>query len=359
MEIFKEMARRGHEQLIFNFDKATGLKAIIAIHNTTLGPALGGCRMLPYGSEDQAIEDALRLSEGMTYKAAAAGLDFGGGKAIIIGDPANDKSEALFRAFGRFLEAMKGRYLAGEDVGTNEEDLVQCARETSYVVGLPQDCGGSGDTGEITAIGVLAAIRAALTYLYGSASLNRRHIAIQGLGKVGYQLARHARDEGAYVTAADINPHVVGEAASELDIEPADPWTILETPCDVLSPCALGNVVNHETIDKLNCRIIAGPANNQLEDPSLGDVLQHRNILYAPDFITSAGGLIQVANERSHYQEERVRKQVNGIYELLLAIFHRAGENHRSTVSVALDMVDERMKLLDAVHRIYSSSGEK
>ncbi len=357
MEIFKEMAKRGHEQLIFNFDQVTGLKAIIAIHNTTLGPAIGGCRMLPYASEEQAIEDALRLSEGMTYKAAAAGLDFGGGKAVIIGDPANDKSEALFRAFGRFLETLRGRYLVGEDVGTNEQDLMYSAKETPYIVGLPEAYGGSGDTGEMTAIGAIFAIRAALTYRFGTGSLKGRRIAIQGLGKIGYPLARHAVDAGAHVIAADINPHVVGKAASELHIEPADPWTILETHCDVLTPCALGNVVNHETIDKLDCHIIAGPANNQLEDVGMGDALRERNILYAPDFITNAGGLMQVANELTGNRQDRVRQQVENIYELLLAVFQRADEDRRSTVSVAMDMVEERMKFLHAIRRIYTDGG--
>ncbi|WP_053960914.1 Glu/Leu/Phe/Val family dehydrogenase [Sulfobacillus thermosulfidooxidans] len=359
MEIFKEMAKHGHEQLIFNFDQATGLKAIIAIHNTTLGPALGGCRMLPYASEEQAIEDALRLSEGMTYKAAAAGLDFGGGKAVIIGDPANDKSEALFRAFGRFLNTLGGRYLVGEDVGTNEQDLLHCAKETSYIVGLPEAYGGSGDTGDMTAVGVIAAIQAALTYRFGTPSLKGRRIAIQGLGKVGYQLARHAHDEGADVVAADINPHVVGKAASELHIEPADPWTILETHCDILAPCALGNVVNHETINKLDCQIIAGSANNQLEDVSMGEVLRQRGILYAPDFIANAGGLIQVANELTGYREDRVRHQVENIYELLLSVFQRADEDQRSTVSVAMEMVEERINMLHSIHRIYAEHFSK
>lgn len=354
MDIFAEMKRRGHEQVIFNYDRASGLKAIIAIHDTTLGPALGGCRMLPYASEEAALTDVLRLSEGMTYKAAAAGLDFGGGKTVIIGDPATDKNELLFRALGRFLETLHGRYRTGEDVGTSEDDFVHAWKETRYLVGLPQAYGGSGDTGDNTALGVMEAIHAAFMHRYGNPSLKGRRMAIQGLGKVGYHVARRAVEEGAEVVAADINPHVVGRVASELGIEPTDPWAVLETECDVFSPCALGNVINSETLDRLKCQVIAGSANNQLEEVGLAEALAQRGILYAPDFIANAGGLIQVANEIQGYHVERVRHQIEAIYDVLLAIFEEAELRGRSTLEVALEHVKGRLEALHAIHRVHA-----
>ncbi len=354
MDIFDEMAQRGHEQVIFNYDRASGLKAIIAIHDTTLGPALGGCRMLPYVSEQAALTDVLRLSEGMTYKAAAAGLDFGGGKAVIIGDPATNKSEALFRALGRFIDTLHGRYRTGEDVGTAEDDFVQSLRETHYLVGLPRAYGGSGDTGDNTALGVMQAIHAALVHRFGSSSLKGRRVAVQGLGKVGYHVARHAIEEGAEVVGADINPHVVGRVASELGVEPTDPWAVLETPCDVFSPCALGSVINRETVESLACQIVAGSANNQLEDDSLADRLRQRNILYAPDFIANAGGLIQVADEIQGYNPERVKHQIESIYDVLSAIFKQAEENGQSTVAVALEHVRQRLQYVHQIRRVRS-----
>ncbi len=356
MEIFKEMQKRGHEQIIFNYDRVSGLKAIIAIHDTTLGPALGGCRMLPYASEDAALEDVLRLSEGMTYKAAAAGLDFGGGKAVIVGDPATEKTEAMFRALGRFIEALHGRFSTGEDVGTTGDDFVYSLRETKHLVGLPKAYGGAGDTGDITAAGVINAMRAALTYRFGAPSLEGRKVAIQGLGKVGYHVAKRAAEEGVWVGGADINPQLVGKTVSELGIEPADPWAILETECEVLAPCALGNVINENTIEKLRCHIVAGSANNQLKDLTFGDRLQDRGITYAPDFITNAGGLIQVADEVQGYRSERVQHQVDNIYDLLLNIFHKAEATGRSTVAIATQMVEERLSLYHAIHRIYAKS---
>lgn len=359
MDIFQEMERRGHEQVIFNYDRASGLKAIIAIHDTTLGPALGGCRMWPYASEDAALLDVLRLSEGMTYKAAAAGLDFGGGKTVIIGDPATDKSEALFRALGRFVETLQGRYRTGEDVGTSEQDFVQSWRETRYLVGLPEGYGGSGDTGDNTALGVMQAIRAALFHRFGSPSLKGRRVAIQGLGKVGYHVARRAVEEGAEVVAADINPHVVGRVSSLLGVEPTDPWAVLETPCDVFAPCALGNVVNRETVDRLACQVIAGSANNQLEDDNLAEVLRERGILYAPDFIANAGGLIQVADEIQGYNADRVKHQIDAIYDVLTAIFQEADQRGLSTTQVALDHVRARLNVVHGIHRIHAVRSER
>ncbi len=353
MDIFREMAKRGHEQVIFNYDKATGLKAIIAIHDTTLGPAIAGCRMWQYETDEAALEDALRLSESMTYKAAAAGLDYGGGKTVIIGDPASQKTEGLFRALGRFVQTLNGRVTLTEDVGTNAEDFVYLSKETPYVVGLPKAYGGSGDARDLTALGVITAMRAALAHRYGSPDLRERRIAVQGLGKVGLRVVRQAVAEGASVMVADVNPHAVGNAVAEWDVEPMDPWAILEAECDILSPCALGNVVNQETLPRLRCAIIAGSASNQLADPSYAGALRRRKILYAPDFIANSGGLIQVADELKGYRIDRAHHQIEAIYDTLAAIFKTADEEDSSTLEVAMRIVEERLALLNQIRRIY------
>lgn len=354
MDIFAEMEKRGHEQVIFNYDRATGLKAIIAIHDTSLGPALGGCRMWPYQSEDAAVEDALRLAEGMTWKVVASGLDYGGGQVVILADPATGKNEATMRALGRFIETLNGRFRAAEDVGTRAEDLALMRRETSYLMGLPSEYGGSGNTAEITAYGVIEAMRAALKHRFGSIDLEDRVVAVQGLGKIGLELSRKLKAEGATVIAADINPHAVGKAVAELGVEPADPWEILDTPCDIFAPCALGSVINHQTVDRLNCKIIAGSANNQLEDDGVAKRLTERGILYAPDFIANAGGILQVTDEFEGYREGRVRHRIKGIFDMLLQIFETAESEQRSTVEVALALVEERMRLVNHVRRIYT-----
>lgn len=352
MDIFAEMKRRGHEQVIFNYDRVTGLQAIIAIHDTSLGPAVGGCRIWPYTSEEAALEDALRLSETMTYKAALAGIDFGGGKVVVLGEPEPEQRELWLRALGRFIETLHGRLWVGEDVGTSAEDLALMQRETRYVMGLPLAYGGSGDTGATAARGVIAAMEAALMHRYGSRSLEGRRVAVQGLGKVGLELTRQLVDQGAQVVAADINPHAVGKAVSELGIEPADPWTILETPCDILAPCALGGVIDEEGVGRLRCQIIAGSANNPLKDNQVAEKLRQRGILYAPDFIANAGGMIQLTDELDGFRAERVRHRVEAIYEILLQVFATAEREGRSTVEVALEMVEERLRLLTDIHRI-------
>jgi len=359
MEIFEAMRRHGHEQLIFNFDKATGLRAIIAIHDTTLGPALGGCRMWPYATEAAAIEDALRLSEGMTYKSAAAGLDHGGGKAVIIGNPATDKTEGLFRAFGRFLETLNGRFVSGEDMGTQGEDFVHAHRETKYLVGLPEAYGGSGDTGEMTALGVIQAIRAGLVHKFGQDSLEGRRIVVQGLGKVGRRVVARAVRLGAEVLVADVDPQAVGTVTAEHGVEPLDPWSVTEAECDVFAPCALGQVINPETVDRLRCAIVAGSANNQLADESMGDRLFERGILYAPDFITNAGGLLQVADELEGYSAERVRHRVESIYDFLLTLFRESDARKLPTNRLALTLVEERLQLYQSIHRIYTGTGAR
>jgi glutamate dehydrogenase/leucine dehydrogenase len=358
MDIFDAMRRYGHEQLIFNYDRATGLRAIFAIHDTTLGPALGGTRMWPYETEQAAIEDALRLSQGMTYKSAAAGMDYGGGKAVIIGNPATDKSEALFRAFGRYIDTLGGRFVTGEDVGTDGNDFVHAAKETSYLVALPEAYGGSGDTGDITAFGVIQAMRAALQHATGTPDLRGRRVAVQGLGKVGRRVVARAVGAGAEVVVADIDPQAVGVVTSQYGVEPVDPWSILETPCDIFAPCALGNVITRDTVEKLACRIVAGSANNQLAEEALGDRLLARGILYAPDFICNAGGLIQVADELSGYRPERVQHRVEAIYDFLLTLFEQSESRQAATNRLALTLVEERLSLYHSIHRIWSSHQE-
>jgi glutamate dehydrogenase/leucine dehydrogenase len=354
MEIFEAMRRYGHEQVIFNYDRATGLRAIIAIHDTTLGPALGGTRMWPYESEEAALYDALRLSQGMTFKAAAAGINYGGGKAVIIGDPATDKSEPLFRAFGRFVETLHGRFITGEDVGTDGHDFVHAAKETRHLVALPEAYGGSGDTGDITALGVIQAMRAALQYRTGDPDLAGRRIAVQGLGKVGRRVVARAVEAGAEVVVADIDPQAVGVVTAQYRVEPVDPWSILEVPCDILSPCALGNVITRETVEQLRCAVVAGSANNQLAEESLGERLRARGILYAPDFVTNAGGLIQVADELSGYRSERVQHRVEALFDFLLTLFQESDARGVATNRLALTLVQERLELYHAIHRIWS-----
>ena len=360
MEIFEAMRRHGHEQLIFNFDRATGLRAIIAIHDTTLGPALGGTRLRHYQNEDEAVEDALRLSEGMTYKAAAAGLDYGGGKAVIMGNGEEGQagneggSEARFRAFGRFVDTLQGRFITGEDVGTDGDDFVHAAKETRHLVGLPEGYGGSGDTGDLTAFGVIQAMRAALRHKSGSPDLRGRRIAVQGLGKVGRRVVARAVGAGAEVVVADIDPQAVGVVTSQYGVEPVDPWSVLETPCDIFAPCALGNVITRETVERLSCTVVAGSANNVLQDEALGERLRARGILYAPDFITNAGGLIQVADELSGFRPDRAQHRVEAIYEFLLTLFQESEARGVATNRLALTLVEERLSLYHAIHRIWS-----
>ena len=354
MDIFEAMRQHGHEQVIFNFDEATGLKAIIAIHNTTLGPALGGCRMRAYDTEDEAVLDALRLSQGMTYKSAAAGLDYGGGKAVIIGNPASDKNEGMFRALGRFLETLGGRFVTGEDVGTDGDDFVYASRETDYLVGLPPGYGGSGDSGDLTALGVVQAIRAGLQHAFGDSNPARRRVVVQGLGKVGRHVVRRLVEAGAEVLVADIDPQTVGTVTAQYGVEPVDPWSVGETPCDVFSPCALGNVVTPETVGRFQCRIIAGSANNQLSEEAMGDLLRARGILYAPDFIANAGGLLQMADERQGYRAERAEHRVEGIFEFLLTLYRESDERQVATNRLALTLVEERLSLYHRIHRIWA-----
>lgn len=354
--VFAQMAKEGHEQVVFCYDRATGLKCIIAIHDTTLGPALGGCRMWPYGSEEEALEDALRLAKGMTYKAAISGADHGGGKAVIWGDPARDKSEALFRALGRFVHSLGGRFLTGTDVGTEKEDFVAARMETPHVGGLPEAYGGGGDTAAITAYGVWQGMRAAAAHVWGDESLKGRHVALQGLGKVGTRLLVHLMEEGAEVTVTDVAPARVAEVCRQYPaVRAAAPEAIYDVPCDIFAPCALGGVLNDETIPRLRCRVVAGSANNQLEAPQHGEALHRRGILYAPDYVINAGGLIQVVEELKGYSRERAWQKAAGIYQVLRRIFALSQEAGIPPADAADRLVEERIAAISRVQRIHAS----
>lgn len=353
MKIFDAMAKDGHEQVFFNYDRTTGLKAVIAIHDTTLGPAQGGCRMWNYENEDQVLTDALRLSKGMTDKCAAADLDFGGGKSVIWGDPKRDKSEALFRAFARYVEALNGRYKTGTDVGTTFDDFVIALKETKHVGALPEEYGGGGNSGIITAYGVSMGIRAVARQLYGDDSLAGRTIAVQGLGKVGFSLVGYLQEAGARVLGSDINEELVARAVEEYGLELVDAAEILAADCDILSPCALGAVLNDDTIPRLKCKGICGAANNQLAEPRHGQQLRERGILFAPDFVANAGGLIQVCDELEGYNKQRAFRKTAMIYDRLLRIFAIADSENITPTEAADHIVTERIKTIGRVKRNY------
>lgn len=353
-DIFDLMDQHGHEQVVFCRHRPTGLKAIIAIHNTTLGPALGGCRMIPYSSTDEALEDVLRLSKGMTYKCGLADADFGGGKMVIIGDPRTDKTPELFRAVGRFVEGLNGRFLTGTDMGTYAEDFVHAAKESKAIVGLPKEHGGSGDTSIPTAFGVLQGMKATAKYLWGSPELRGRKVAVQGVGKVGYRLVELLVAEGARVVIADINEERCMELAEKYgdNVELTGVDTIHRVECDIFAPCARGGVVNDETIDQLRCLAIVGSANNQLEETRHGDYLHEKGILYAPDYLVNAGGLIQVADEVEGYEEKRVLAKTKAIYDMLLAIYERSHAENIATSRAADQLVMERIEKVADLRRI-------
>lgn len=342
MELFQQMAGMGHERVLFCSDPEVGLQAIIAVHSTVLGPGLGGVRMWPYASLDEALTDVLRLSRGMTYKAAAAGLNLGGGKAVILGDPKKHKSEALFRSFGQYVESLGGLYITAEDVGTDMEDMEVILTETRWVTGVSPAQGGGGDPSPVTAFGTLQGLKAAVRWHFGDAALAGRSVAIQGLGSVGYYLAKYLKDEGAKVFGADIDGDATARAHEELGVEivPAD--EILTVDCDVLAPCALGATLNDQSIPRLRCKIVAGAANNQLaQEERDGAALNARGILYAPDFVINAGGLINVYNELlGNYAQEKALRMTRGIYLNMMRVFEIAKTQSIAT-SVAADRVAE------------------
>lgn len=356
LRYFDEMVKGGHEQLSFNYDKTSGMKSLIAIHDTTLGPALGGCRMWPYETEADAVFDALRLSRGMTYKAAASGDNWGGGKSVIWGDPRTDKNEALFRAFGRAVRCFGGRFITGTDVGTVGYDFVWSSAETNCLVALPEEYGGSGDSSILTAYGVWRGMKAAAREVWGADALTGKTVAVQGVGKVGHRLVDHLIDEGAKVIICDISPEHVGRVRdSHPEVGVVSPEEIFGVDCDIFSPNALGAVIGDDTIPVLRCKIIAGAANNVLKEARHGDLLHERGILYAPDYVINAGGLIQVADELMGYDADRAKRKVGNIYGALQAIFAIARREGISTARAADLLAEERIRRLGAIARIYTA----
>lgn len=335
-----------HEQVVFANDPATGLRAIIAIHSTALGPALGGTRFHPYASTDDALRDVLNLSRGMSYKAALAGLDLGGGKAVIIGDPRTLKSEPLLRSYGRHVQSLNGRYYTACDVGTFSVDMDQIARECDYVTGRTVAHGGAGDSSVLTAYGVFQGMRAAATVTWGSPSLEGRTVGVAGVGKVGHHLVKHLVEVGASVIVTDVNAaavELVRETFPTVQVV-ASTEALVASELDVYAPCALGDAITDEVVEILSARIICGAANNQLAHPGIEKTLQERGILYAPDYCVNSGGLIQVADELEGFSFERAHQRATGIYDTTLTVFELAASDHIPPAIAADRLAERRMR---------------
>ncbi|HEV8572253.1 MAG TPA: Glu/Leu/Phe/Val dehydrogenase [Actinomycetota bacterium] len=352
MGVFRSLQDE-YEEVVFFHDPPTGLRAIVAIHSTALGPALGGTRFYPFTSEEDALRDVLRLSRAMTYKAAAAGLDLGGGKAVIIGDPKRDKTEELLRAYGRFIDSLGGRYITAEDVGTAREDMDMLRRETGWVTGVSKRLGGSGDPSPVTAWGVFQGLQACIEEGLMTQSFEGLRVVVQGVGKVGFHLAKHLVEAGAKVTVADVDVDAVGRAVRDLGVETAEPEKAHAIECDVFAPCAMGGIIRDDTIPNLKCRIVAGSANNQLERPEHGDMLGNQGVLYAPDFVINAGGLINVSDELQGYDRERAMARVEGIYRTLREVFRLARTEGISTRLAAERMAEDRMARVSRVRLLW------
>lgn len=350
-----DVLNQGHEQVVFCNDPAIGLKAIIAIHSTTLGPSLGGCRMWPYKSEEEALTDVLRLSRGMTYKAAVAGLNLGGGKAVIIADPARDKSEALFRAFGRHVESLGGRYITAEDVGTKVRDMAYIRMESKHVVGLSTEVGGSGDPSPVTALGTFSGIQACLEAVYGNDSVKGRSVAIQGLGNVGYSLARYLHQAGANLYLNDIDHDRERQAQKEFGGQIVRDDEFYGLDVDVISPCALGGTLNDETIPRLKAAIVAGAANNQLADEARhGKALNDRGILYAPDYVINAGGLINVYSELHHYPRERALHEARSIRDVVARVIQISRAERVTPAEASNHIAEVRLKMASHLRQFFT-----
>lgn len=341
----------GHEQVLYCHDKETQLKAIIAIHDTTLGPALGGCRFWNYRDETEALIDVLRLSRGMTYKASVAGLRLGGGKAVIIGNPSRLKTEKFFRAFGAFVNSLNGRYITAEDVNVSVEDINHIAKETRYVSGVSAE-GGSGDPSPITALGVFYGIKAAIEYKTKNSSLRGLTIAVQGCGSVGRNLCKLLHDDGARLIVSDINRASADFIAKEFDAKVVSVEEIHKVQADVFSPCALGGILNEKTIPELHTGVVAGAANNQLLDEQRdGKRIKDRGILYAPDYVINAGGLINVAHELSGYSQELAKNDTKKIYQTTLKVFEIADKNNITTNAASDELALKRINEVKAVQK--------
>jgi valine dehydrogenase (NAD+) len=345
----------GHEQVVYCHDKQSGLRAIIGIYSTALGPALGGTRFYPYASEDDALHDVLDLSRGMAYKNALAGLDLGGGKAVIWGDPEQIKTEALLRAYGRFVESLHGRYYTACDVGTYVADMDIVARETRYVTGRSVEHGGAGDSSILTAWGVFQGMRAAAEHVWGTPSLAGRRVGVAGLGKVGKHLTGHLIDDGASVVATDVNEKALEWARQtypQVDLA-ADATALISSHIDVYAPCALGGALNDETVSVLRAKVVAGAANNQLAHPGVEKVLADRGVLYAPDYVVNAGGVIQVADEIQGFNFERAKLRATRIYDTTREILRLADAEGVPPAVAADRLAERRMAEVGRLRTIY------
>lgn len=342
--VFGQMSFDDHEQIVFCNDKDTGLKAIIGIHNTVLGPALGGTRMWQYNSEWEALNDVLRLSRGMTFKSAITGLNLGGGKAVIIGDAKTQKTSELMCRFGEFVHSLSGRYITAEDVGMATEDMDIVREVTPFVTGISESKGGAGNPSPITAYGVFMGMKAAAKYKYGSDILEDKNIFVQGIGNVGEALVEHLANEGAKVTISDISQERLQEVKSKYDVTIYGGSDIYSEEMDIYAPCALGATINDDTINKLRADIIAGAANNQLANELRhGILLQERGIVYAPDFLINAGGIINVYAELENYGKAEIMRKTENIYNTTLEIFENARQNNLSTHNAALNIAKDRI----------------
>ena len=353
MEILNYMNKHGHEGVLVCSEPSVGLKAFIALHDTTLGPACGGTRMWNYATEEDALLDALRLSQAMTYKSAAAGLALGGGKGVIWADPRSHNREALLRAYARHIDSLSGRYITTTDVGTTIRDLEMIRLETQHVVGLPTEMGGSGSTSVLTGLGVYLGMKACAKSAWGNESLRGRIVAMQGFGKVAHETSIHLLREGAQLVVTDISSQAMIEAA-DLGAKVVDAEAIYDVDCDIFSPCALGATLNSETIPKLNCAIVAGGANNQLATEQDGKRLQDRGIVYAPDYIINAGGIINASCEiGTAYNEQRATQITERIYDTMRAILKTAQQEEITTAEAADHLAAERIASVNSLRGIY------
>ena len=343
MDLFGHLKAYDYGEVHFSHDKATGLKAIVAVHDSRLGPALGGCRFLPYDTDEEALVDALRLARGMTYKAALAGLAHGGGKSVLIRPKQHFDRVALFRAFGRFVDDLGGHYITAEDSGTGLEDMEILRTVTKHVTGVDVAHGGSGDPSPFTALGVRRGIEACVKLKLGRNSLENVHVAVQGVGHVGYELCKELHSAGAKISVADVDPLKAERANREFGASVVPLEKIFETPCDVIAPCALGSALNDATIPRLVAKIVAGAANNQLAQPRHGDDLHARGILYAPDYAINAGGLVNVAQEVLGYDGKKARDKTLEIYDTILEIADRSTKTGAPTYRIADMMVEEKL----------------
>jgi len=345
--VLAEMATMGHEQLLFCNDEETGLKAIIAIHSTVLGPSLGGTRMWKYANEMEALNDVLRLSRGMTYKNSISNLNLGGGKAVIIGDSHTMKSEAFFRRFGKFVESLSGKYITAEDVGISPEDMGWVSKETKHVVGLP---GKSGDPSPVTALGVYMGMKACAKIQFGSDSLEGKKIAVQGVGHVGEYLVKHLTNEGAEVFISDIYQQTLDRVSSAYNATVVAPQDIYDIDMDIYAPCALGATINDDTLAKLSCSIIAGAANNQLKNESIhGAAVMNKGIIYAPDYAINAGGVINCFSEVHGLSSEWAHTKAEEIYQTIFNIVSRSQSEKLPTYQIANAIAEERIKAVGII----------